>query len=337
MAKPMKIKTSEGTWVDVASSTTDLSQYPNMTTTPISGFRNILINGDFRVWQRGTSGTHSGGGIYVDRWREYTDTGSGTQSKDTTIGVPGVASQSYKFTAGGSATNFSLWQIIESANCSYLAGQVVTFSFYASVSSARNLTVTFSSSTTTDAAWTGSWSTFSSTVISVGTSMARHTVTVTVPSTMKTMNVGISSGSPNLSAGSSVNITGAQLEVGSIATPFERRPIDVETRLCQRYYQVLKSGAFNSPAVHRVRVDQNSYDGVLAYYVEPRSGNPTYSVNSPSNIIHKPGVRWDTISSLSLTRMGTYVNINCYPTVDDGGNQSGMYLYGIDIIHDCEL
>jgi hypothetical protein len=34
-----------------------------------------------------------------------------------------------------------------------------------------------------------------------------------------------------------IAITGVQLEVGSVATPFERRPYGTELQLCQRYYQ----------------------------------------------------------------------------------------------------
>jgi hypothetical protein len=100
---------------------------------------------------------------------------------------------------------------------------------------------------------------------------------------------------------------------------------------------MLKSSTFNSPVLYRIRSDQNNYDGMIAYYVEPRSGNPSYTVNSPSNIIHKPAVRWDTISSISFSRMGTYLHINCVPGIDDGSAQSGFYLYGIDIFHSCEL
>jgi hypothetical protein len=37
-------------------------------------------------------------------------------------------------------------------------------------------------------------------------------------------------------------ITGVQLEVGSIATPFERRPYGMELALCQRYYQTFYPG-----------------------------------------------------------------------------------------------
>lgn len=36
-----------------------------------------------------------------------------------------------------------------------------------------------------------------------------------------------------------VDLTGFQLEAGSVATPFEQRPIQTELALCQRYYQTL--------------------------------------------------------------------------------------------------
>jgi hypothetical protein len=36
-------------------------------------------------------------------------------------------------------------------------------------------------------------------------------------------------------------VTGVQLEVGSVATPFERRPYGTELALCQRYYYKLKA------------------------------------------------------------------------------------------------
>jgi hypothetical protein len=42
-------------------------------------------------------------------------------------------------------------------------------------------------------------------------------------------------------------VTGVQLEVGSVATPFERRPFGLEFMLCQRYYQKLTSTASGQP------------------------------------------------------------------------------------------
>jgi hypothetical protein len=112
----------------------------------------------------------------------------------------------------------------------------VTLSFYAQVSTARNINVTMALATTADAVWTGTWTTFSTTSVAIGTSMARYTVTATVPSNMKTMNIGFGSGGTNFAAGTTLNITGVQLELGSVATPFEKRPIGTELALCQRYY-----------------------------------------------------------------------------------------------------
>ena len=42
--------------------------------------------------------------------------------------------------------------------------------------------------------------------------------------------------------GATFYITGVQLEVGSVATPFERRPYGTELSLCQRYYAKLGNG-----------------------------------------------------------------------------------------------
>jgi len=43
--------------------------------------------------------------------------------------------------------------------------------------------------------------------------------------------------------GATFYLTGVQLEVGSIATPFERRLYNQELAMCQRYYQVIGSGS----------------------------------------------------------------------------------------------
>lgn len=48
-------------------------------------------------------------------------------------------------------------------------------------------------------------------------------------------------------SGATLYLTGVQLETGSVATPFERRPYGVEFLLCQRYYQenIGETGAAN--------------------------------------------------------------------------------------------
>jgi hypothetical protein len=58
--------------------------------------------------------------------------------------------------------------------------------------------------------------------------------------------VGSTSGTNLISTnGATLQITGVQLELGSVATPFERRIISQELQLCQRYYQKRTSSGFN--------------------------------------------------------------------------------------------
>jgi hypothetical protein len=63
-------------WIDIAQSTADLSGYPALATNQF-GFRNKIINGDFRINQRGyTSASNLASGSYgFDRWKStFTNT-----------------------------------------------------------------------------------------------------------------------------------------------------------------------------------------------------------------------------------------------------------------------
>ena len=77
--------------------------------------------------------------------------------------------------------------------------------------------------------------TASSTNITLTTSDAYYTVTRTLPATFGALSLEFVINSHV--AGDGFEITGVQLEAGSVATPFEHRPIGQELALCQRYYQ----------------------------------------------------------------------------------------------------
>jgi len=64
----------------------------------------------------------------------------------------------------------------------------------------------------------------------------RFSQTFTAPGSINATNkcVLVSFAPPS---GSSWDLTGVQLEPGSVATPFEHRPIGLELQLCQRYFQ----------------------------------------------------------------------------------------------------
>lgn len=75
----------------------------------------------------------------------------------------------------------------------------------------------------------------------IGVDVAGVTGTITAGSGRRSVTLALGSGvtgnvSVKLSAGTSRTFKDAQLEVGSTATPFERRQIGMELLLCQRYF-----------------------------------------------------------------------------------------------------
>ena len=86
-------------WIDIAQSTTDLSGYPALATNQF-GFRNKIINGDFRINQRAyTSASNLASGAYgFDRWKStFTNTTltftSAPQGQAVTINSGGSVEQ----------------------------------------------------------------------------------------------------------------------------------------------------------------------------------------------------------------------------------------------------
>lgn len=273
-------------WVDIAQSTTDLTNYANITTTPISGFRNAIINGDFRVNQRGITSTGvTTGGYFLDRWRMDGSTGTITASVQSF--TPGNAISGYEPTqhsriavTGQSVTTAyaSTSQKIEDVRT--FAGQTITVSFWAKAASG---TPRVGVEVTQEFGVGGSTAvvTFAGNV-TLSTSWQRHSISFTVPSISgKTIGadselqigIWVSAGSTYDSRSGSIGIQnntfdfwGVQVEKGSIATPFEQRPYGTELTLCQRYF--LRCAA--------------SANGTWGYGL-PQSGvTNTYSVAAPT-------------------------------------------------------
>jgi len=222
-------------------------------------FRNKLINGGFAIWQRGTSQTGDGYGS-DDRWFNGNSGTTKTASRQTfTFGqtdVPGnpqYFSRTVVTSVAGSGNYAMKEQRVE--NVSTFSGQTCVFSFWAKADATKNVAVEFIQNF-------GSGGSPSSTVAAIGvttvqltTSWARYSVVVNVPSVSgKTIGTSLNdffSARWWFDAGSSFNartnslgqqsgtfdIANVQLEAGSIATPFEQRPISTELQLCQRYYE----------------------------------------------------------------------------------------------------
>ena len=90
-------------------------------------------------------------------------------------------------------------------------------------------------------------------------------------------------------------LTEVQMEVGSQSTPFEHEPTSVTLAKCQRYTYVFKTDTQNGIInVHQDRLTQG-YIGNIFMPVEMRAA-PTVS-HTGMDRVHKPGIRYDTISS----------------------------------------
>jgi hypothetical protein len=240
----------------------------------LQGFRNRIINGEMDIDQRnaGASITPTDGQYSVDRWvfgvsaaSKFTtqqNAGSVTPPVGFTNYLGITSSSAYSIVSGD---YFNLNQCIEGFNFADLGwgsanAKTVTLSFWVRSSltgtfggSLRNsgssrsypFTYTISSANTweqksitvvgdTSGTWLtnngigirvsfgfGVGSNFSGTA---GTWVGSNLVSVTGATSVVGTN------------GATWYITGAQLEVGSVATPFERRDYGRELAMCQRYY-----------------------------------------------------------------------------------------------------
>ena len=224
---------------------------------PYQGFRNAIINGDFRINQRGFTSTTTNLAFGFDRFQIEYAGGTTTMSAQTfTVGSPaatGFESPNFcRVVSSGqsAASDYSVfYQKIEDVRT--FANSTVTVSFWAKAGSgtpkvALELQQIFGSG----------GSTFVTTYVSqatLSTSWARYSFTGTVPNINgKTVGassyfqpvIWVSGGSTYNSRTGSLGIQnntfdfwGVQVERGSVATPFEQRPMQTELALCQRYFQ----------------------------------------------------------------------------------------------------
>ncbi len=223
-------------------------------------FRNKLINGGFDIWQRGTSLSSVGTGIYLaDRWKSsYIGTGVVFNYARSTD-VPNVtAAYSGQVTQGtGTASalqDYCLRHTIELQNVLSLLGKQLTVSFWYKSSvtgqhGVRVIPLNMTGGTDTSTAFTvNAANTWEYKTITFNSLVSVTAITETDLSKAGLIldigfRVGNTVGSTSVPTTSYFRVTQAQLEVGSQATAFEQRPIGVELTLCQRYYE--KSYAMN--------------------------------------------------------------------------------------------
>ena len=220
--------------------------------------KNAFINGDMRIWQRGTSFTFADSIFTADRFKFVTNggtDGTGTVSQQTftpgsapVAGYEGFYYLRYNLTTAGTSTQHYIQQNIEDVRT--FAGQTVTWSFWAKADSARvlnpQLIQRFGTGGSSAVVTTPS-------TITLSTSWARYSVTATIPS-VSGKTIGTSSSlEPRMywttASGSTIEFWGWQLEAGNTATAFQTATgtLAGELAACQRYYFRTTGGNLYQP------------------------------------------------------------------------------------------
>jgi len=236
----------------------------------IAGLRNRIINGSTTVSQRGTAFTPTLGSIYtVDRWYLFTSGAVQATVQRQLGGGPNAINPNFMTVigaAGNTSSNFG--QRIEAVNSADMSGQVVTLSAWVYSSDTRLVTLALNYATAVDNFTSTTSITATSTTSVSATGWRYVTSKFTVPSTQNGLEVGVTFGA--VGASIQVAFTGVQLEIGSVATTFEQRPIGLELALCQRYYETGQLN-FNGQATNGVN------QSAMAYFKVTKRVAPTFS------------------------------------------------------------
>jgi hypothetical protein len=282
------------------------------------GNRNKIINGDMRIDQRNAGASVTSSTAYpVDRWITYgaTDgTYTGQQSTDVPTGQGFSNSLKYTVTTAdatiGATQYASIGQRIEGYNTADLMlgtanAKQFTVSFWVKSSVAgtygfalQNTAGDRGYATTYSIASTNTWE-YKTLVITgdtTGTWLSDNSIglratwglgigsTYTV-SANNTWEAGIkfgAVGATNLMAtlNATIRITGVQLEVGTVATPFEHRSYGDELARCQRYYEQLNAELMNYEAYYPSN-GYGHYRGLT--FAVPKRAAPTITRDGPTS------------------------------------------------------
>ena len=278
----------------------------------------------------------------MDRWYILSDGNNRVEINQETSDLPGeqfdyqqTGCRMRVNTTSASAYKFGIAQIIEQRNCVGLIGKPVTLSFKLKVSSTTKL----DNIKAAIVQWTGTADAVTSDIVSTwnaeGTNPTLITnasyvntpanlnnagswtgydntnaqpITGTVSSSAKNLIVFIWSDVTDTTAGDFIYLTDVQLEAGSVATAYERLPIDVQFERCLRYTYGLWQEAANRPFGVGLCTATNKFDTIVSYPV-PMRGTPaaTYSAGTTFRIFTTASFAANTIATSAITRFAIHM------------------------------
>ena len=295
--------------------------------------KNVIINGGFDIWQRGTSQT-SGWYGSDDRWINLNSGSTKTHSQQPFVvgqtevaGNPKYYSRTNVVSVAGSTNYVAKEQRIESVRT--LAGATVTLSFYAKADAAKNIALEFIQRFGTGGTPSSNVAAIGAQLVALTTAWKRYTVTLTIPSiagkTLGTTTDGTLSVFFWFDAGANYNIRSSslgqqsgtfdiaqvQLEKGAVATDFEYRSETLERLLCYRYYyrrqfDVVGSYVFNAQAYSVSNVCGKILDLPVPMRTTPAVGsvNPAYFAPKSSSRV--------TLAAFTAVNLVAANNVSIY-------------------------
>jgi hypothetical protein len=303
-------------------------------------WRNRIINGDMRVAQRGTAAQTVSGSVYpVDRFYAYKApgwTGLVVTSQQSTDAPAGFTNSLLYTIATGSNTagyNAIIGTALEGNSIFDLSwgssgAKTITWSFWAKSSltgtysvslqnkdQSRSYVTTFNIDSsgqwekkiiTIPGDQSGVWATDNSVGIYLQ-SVFKTTSSATIAPSLNTWlagNYAISSATQTLNfpstTGRTFQITGVQLELGSVATPFELLQFEKQLELCQRYFARLSSLSGNY--VGFGAGCSTTTTNALAYIKYPQAMRGTPTISQSSTAILNTSLR--SVTALSTANYG---------------------------------
>jgi hypothetical protein len=224
----------------------DLANRPNPS--------NPILNSAMQVWQRGTSISTSSANTYTaDRWATSAAGSASTISRQSTNDTTNLPFIQYcmRFQRNSGQTNtttYGIYQAFETANTIPFVGKTITLSFYARAGANYSPTSSligvqlFAGTGTDQNPYSGGYTGQTipiNTTQAITTTWARYTQTVSLGATITEITPSFYM-SPTGTAGANdyFEITGVQIDIGSVALPFRTYAATIQGELaaCQRYY-----------------------------------------------------------------------------------------------------
>lgn len=274
---------------------------------------NLLINGDFQVWQRGTSfnGNTSRPTYTVDRWIIAGDTAPKVEKVENGVKITS--------TQNGTWTNF--YTKLENITLRKLIGKTLTY------------TIKLKVPTRISQVWS----------VTVGTGSGEYqyhhskgfndknyeylTGSFVVKSTQFDDNGFFEFGIQGISeANNSFEIEYAKLEVGDKVTPFVPRPYGEEFALCQRYYIPFVTGFETGHFTDRI-----SYSCILPCQMRIKPSIESATVYGNSTVVDSSGFTYrvdffnNNLISISALKNNHGINSNLITHIDIKGIDSEIY------------